>query len=379
MAHSFLKIALLAPLTLADLGSCSADPKTEDARQSEPVLAGHQPIYRDIDDWLLVCSNLRDCTVRSVKDELAFAGKLTITRGAGPSGRLQVSIARIGPQEDLDLRDFTLDDQPMAMGFDWRRQAGTAIASLDHDDAWQFIKAIGFGQKLSFGRGDLRSSISLHGFVHAIAGMDEAQGRSGTVTALIRTGGLPVSAVPMAPEAPVLYAAPLQALSEQNKQFVAGVREAQSELLKREECKADPAQRMDVAYALDDQTNLVILGCYLGLYQLLDLVFVAPKTNPKMAEVLSLPPGPVRSGDCTQTGGRFMEAQWDAKSSTLSVDERARGPGDCGESLSWTYLGQGQWALSEQRAMLRCGGGFADWPQVYKAHVLRRKTPANRR
>lgn len=379
MAHSFSKIALLTPLAFAALASCSADPKPGEAKQSERALAGPQPIYRDIDDWLLVCSNLRNCTVRSVKDDMAFAGKLTITRGGGPSGRVQVSITRIGPQEDLDLRGFALDDQPIAMGFDWQRQAGTVTASLDHDEAVQFIKAVASGRKLSFGRGELRSSISLQGLSLAVAGMDEAQGRAGTVTALIRTGQRPASAVPAAIAAPVLLAAPAQIPSEQDKQFAARVRKAQSALLQREECEADPAQRMDVAYALDDQSNLVILGCYLGPYQLLDLVFIAPKTKPELAQVLSLPTGPVRSGDCTQTGGKFMEAQWDPKLSTLSTNERARGPGDCGESLSWTYQGKGQWALSEQRAVLRCGGGFTHWPQVYKVQVVVPEASANQR
>ena len=205
--------------------------------------------------------------------------------------------------------------------------------------------------------------------------MNEAQGRTGTVTALIRTGERPASAVPAPIAAPVLYAAPAQAPLEHGEQFAAHVRKAQSELLGKEECEADPAQRMDVAYALDDQTNLVILGCYLGAYQLLDLVFVAPKTKPEMAQVLSLPKGPIRSGDCTETRGMFMEAQWDARSSTLNAYELGRGLGDCGDSLSWTYVGKRQWRLSEQRAMLRCGGSiFRHWPQLYKANVVVSKT-----
>lgn len=337
-----------------------------------------QPIYRDIDDWLLACSNLRVCTVQSVKDDLAFTGKMTITREPGPSGKVRLSITRIGLQEDLDLRDLEVDGRQMAIPFDWQTHSGTSSASLNHEQAVRFIKALASGHKLSFGRGDLQSSISLDGFARSIVGMDEAQGRAGTTTALIQTGERPASAVPTPIAAPVLFAAPAQAPLEQGEQFAAYVRKAQAELLRKEECEADPAQMMDAVFALDDQTNLVILGCYLGAYQLLDLVLLAPKTKPEKAQVLSLPKGPIRSGEYLETRGLFMEAQWDARSSTLNAYELGRGPGDCGESLSWAYVGKGQWRLSEQRAMLRCGGGFfREWPQLYKANVVVSETIAN--
>lgn len=359
--------------------SCNDHRRSDELQKSEMASQATQPIYRDINDWLLACSNLRVCTVRSVNDDAAFSGKMAITREPGPNGKVRLSITRIGLEEGLDLRDLEVDGRKVAIPFDWQKQAGSASASLDHEQAVRFIKAAASGHKLSFGRGDLRSSISLDGFDRSIAGLDEAQGRAGTVTSLIQTGERPASAVPAAMAVPVLYAAPAQGPSELGNQFAAHVRKAQSELLSKEECEADPAQRGDVAYALDDQTNLVILGCYMGAYQLLDLVFVAPKTKPEMAQILSLPKGPIRSGDYTETGGEFMEAQWDARSSTLHTDERARGPGDCGESLSWTYLGKGQWRLSEQRALRRCGGGFRDWPQLYKANVVVSETTSNAR
>lgn len=354
-------------LAMPALMSCTDDRQSIQLEKSEIAV---QPIYRDIDDWLLACSNLRVCSVRSVNEDPALAGELAMTREPGPKGQVRLLITRIGLEEGLDLRDLEVDDRPIAIPLNWQAPADSNSASLDHGQAVRFIKAVTSGHKLSFGRGDLRSSISLDGFARSIVGMDEAQGRAGTVTALIQTGVKPASAVPAAIALPVLYAAPAQMPSDLGNQFVAHVRKAQSELLRKKDCEADPAQQGDVAYALDDERNLVMLSCYMGAYQASYLVFVAPKTTPERAQILSLPKGPIRSGDSPETGGEFTEAQWDSRSSTLSTDERGRGTGDCGESLSWTYLGKGKWRISEQRALYRCGGGFRELPQLYKANVI---------
>ena len=377
-AHWYIR-CLIFWLAMPPLMACTDDRQSSELEKSEIASQTVQPIYRDIDDWLLACSNLRVCSVRSVNEDPALAGEMAITREPGPNGKVQLLITRIGLEEGLDLRDLEIDGRPMAITFNWQTPADSNSASLDQEQAVRFIKAVTSGHKFSFGRGDLRSSISLDGFARSIAGMDEAQGRAGTVTALIQTGERPASAVPAAMATPVLYAAPAQVPSDLGKQFAEHVRKAQSELLSKKECEVDQAQRADVAYALDDQTNLVMLGCYIGPYQASYLVFVAPKTTPEMAQILSLPKGPIRSGDYPETEGEFTEAQWDSRSSTLSTYERGRGPGDCGESLSWTYLGKGQWRLSEQHALYRCGGGFREWPQLYKANVIVSETTLNMR
>ena len=166
------RTCLLFWLAMPALMSCSDHRRSSEPEKSAMASQATQTIYRDINDWLLACSNLRDCTVQSVKDNLAFTGKLTITREPGPNGRVRLSIARIGLQDGLDLRDLEVDGRPMTFHFNWQAQPDSFSASLKHEHALRLIKALASAEKLSFGRGDLRSSISLDGFSRSVAGMN---------------------------------------------------------------------------------------------------------------------------------------------------------------------------------------------------------------
>jgi hypothetical protein len=349
-----------------------------------PILAHGQatevykPFLVEIDGFTLACSNTRLCTARSVDEDLVeYGGFMDLVREAGPAGTITVSIGQWQTNAQADLTNPRLDWKPLAIRPAWRRLTYDYGLSLEGQQAFAFARAISGGKLVTFGRGSGTFSISLSGLRKALARMDEVQGREGTTTALVLVGQEPASSVPAAPEPPVLHAFPMQPPLLNGPRFAAAVRQsAAQDLLQARQCDTDlDHARIDAAYALDGTTNLVLLGCAHGAYQMSLLVFVAPKDQPGKAALLALPPREVQPSDEADLVGELVNTEWDPETSTLSSEARARGFGDCGEFLAWAYLGNGRWALSEQRLIERCGGGHMPWPQIYKAAVIAHKVP----
>ena len=335
------------------------------------------PFIEDIEDWTGACSNRKQCTARSVDEHMTPGGFMDIVREAGPAGTITVSIGQWQTNAQADLTNPRLDWKPLAIRPAWRRLTYDYGLSLEGQQAIAFARAISGGKLVTFGRGSGTFSISLSGLRKALARMDEVQGREGTTTALVLVGQEPASSVPAAPEPPVLHAFPMQPPLLNGPRFAAAVRQSAAQvLLQARQCDTDlDHARIDAAYALDGTTNLVVLGCALGAYQMSLLVFVAPKDQPGKAALLGLPPRAVQPSDEADLVGELVNAEWDPETSTLSSEARGRGFGDCGEFLAWAYLGNGRWALSEQRLIERCGGGHMPWPQIYKAAVIAHKVP----
>ncbi len=331
-----------------------------------------KPFLVEIDGFTLACSTTRLCTARSVDEDLGHGGFMDVVREAGPVGTVTVSIGQWRTNERADLTNPRLDGKPLAIRPAWRRLTYDYGFSLEGQQAIAFVRAISGGQLVTFGRPSSEFSTSLKGLRKALARMDEVQGREGTMTALVLVGQEPASSVPAAPESPVLHAFPMQPPLPNGPRFAAAVRQsAAQDLLKARQCDTDlDHARIDAAYALDGTTNLVVLGCALGSYQMSSLVFAAPKDHPGKASLLALPQSAVRRPDEAYLVGELVSAGWDPETSTLNSDARGRGLGDCGELLAWTYLGNRQWALTEHRLMERCGGGHMPWPQIYKAAVI---------
>lgn len=369
---NWCKLSLAALGILASLVSCSP-PEVQHADETERALLADKPaqfIYRDVDNWVLACSNTRFCTVRSVDQSGSASVHVMITREAGPLTNIKISIVDRTADGSLVLSDWRIDNQAMTTAFRWQANPDDFSAWLEGEEAIRFIRVVAGGQNLTFIGAGNPTSVSLKGFRSALAGMDQAQSRAGTVTALVEIGQQPASTVPPALPAPTVKAAPPQPVLQNGEIFAASVRQANTKVLLENECEPDRAAHLDEAYALDSTKRLVLLHCFSGPYQSFYMAFIAPVENPNGAEVLALPLGPVKSGDRTTNEGTLVEAQWDPYTSTLSSHAKGRGLGDCGESLSWTYIGNGQWELTEQRILLRCGGGTGDWPHVFKAQVV---------
>lgn len=373
------KIALLALVTLGALLSSFLMYLAIHGRNSarsangrrEHVTETYKPFAADIDDWTLSCSNLRLCTVSSVDENGEHGGFIEIVREAGPTGTIGVTVSEWRKDGWPDISNPKLDGALLPEKFSWRRDTDRNRFRLDGGQALTFVRAIARGTILSFGRKRTEFSVSMIGLHKALIQMDSTQHRASTTTAIAQAGALPAAAVPLPPAAPILQAFPQQPPLAHGHHFASAVRQAEASILQARECETDMREdHWDEAYTLDEKSNLVILGCFMAPYQGSQLVFIAPKADPRSAKLLVLPMGAVDPHDCPNFAGELVNAEWDPKASTLKSETLGRGIADCGEDLSWVYVGDGRWELSEQRLMGRCGGGIWPWPQVYKATVI---------
>jgi hypothetical protein len=331
---------------------------------------GAQPLYREIKDWVIACDNTRSCFAKfaPAQEGDGDGGFLSLTRDAGPSAGVSVSLEDVEGQNPPDARSLRLDGRPVGVGLAWRLNPKEQAATLEGAGAAAFVRAISNGTRLTYGGNASPSIVSLSGLKAALLVMDEAQGRLDTVTALARTGPRPATAVPAPIALPAIHAAPPQPPLPDAASFAARVRRSQGALLKAHDCRPKMS-RADEAHPLDRAKVLVLLGCLAAAYQETSLTLIAPRDGPEQARLLVLPLEPTATEN-EPLPGEYIIDGWDAASSTLSQSAKGRGPADCGSSTSWTYDGQ-RFLVTRYNALPRCGGGPpGDWPTIYRVRVV---------
>jgi hypothetical protein len=325
-----------------------------------------QPIYREIGDWVLACDNTRSCTVKSGPDELApggpFDGSLVLEREAGPSGKALVRISTGGPfapGAQLDGRNASAP---------WVKNKDDDGSRLEGEAALAFMRTIRNGKRLALSRDD-SALVSLKGLSAVLLAMDEAQGRLGTVTALVRTGPAPATGAPGPAPMPVLHAAPPPPPLANPKAFASAVRASAGARLKAADCDVDDTAD-DEASPLTKGEAVVLLGCEQAAYQQSMLAFRVPRDAPANAKLLVMPkaPGePVRS----EPTGLYVGADYDPHGATFSSASKGRGLADCGLSQTWVFDGA-VFQPASVHYLERCSGGEpGDWPTLYRTQVTR--------
>ena len=151
-----------------------------------PLAAHAQP--SDSQDWTVTCDNTRTCRAAGYSVEgSAMPVSLLITRAAGPSapahGELQLGV--------LDARSV----RPPAVSLPGSGKAGITIridrdnhAELAANALMAILKSLSVGGDVTFTSGKSAWRLSGAGAVEALQKMDDAQGRSGGATALVRKG-----------------------------------------------------------------------------------------------------------------------------------------------------------------------------------------------
>jgi hypothetical protein len=367
-------IGLWAVVLVSLCSSASAQPAAE---RREPVvraakLLGAPPLYREFGDWVLVCDNVRTCIARyaNARDN-SNDGYLSVSRDAGPAGAIRVTLSEAaGGRLELDGRRTGRYGWTMVRG-----KGGSKRAVLESSAALKFVRQIKDGQELSYNAGG--SLVSLSGLRAALSAMDEAQGRSGSETALVDIGVKPASAAPAAQPLPVVRAAPSRAVLAKPRAIAQAVRAAKQDELTRRDCDLDEADH-DQAFAPDAGHVVVFLACDVGAYNLEGVLFIAPAGAPEKARLLVLPlePGkapadiPAKNVAVYDWNGNAPDMGWDAGTATFRTRVKARGRGDCGARSAWTFDGK-DFQLSRYDKLESCGGGpDGDWPTLYRTHVV---------
>ena len=319
-----------------------------------------------VKDWAGVCDNTGKCTAMGfTPDDGSTVGYLRIVRAAGPDATPKVDIA-FDPGDPQPAQTWTLavDHKPVAGIGPLKAPKGDDGARVALTDAQSaaLLAVIKDGTGLELMKGaHTVSTILLGGSAAVLLWVDVYQGRVGTVTALIRKGTGPASAVPPAAAPPRIVAA---AAVDQ-----AGVPEhAPRTLLTGDsDCDLDTS---DPSTPPDDTVARLAPGvmlwgpeCMMGAYNEVTQFFLGDEHAGHVHKVvLPEPPG---LGDDPEHTGLLINAGFDAPTMTLSSFDKGRGIGDCGSTTDWVWDGKA-FQLAAQTLMPLCRGVVGDdWPATW--------------
>lgn len=337
------------------------------------------PLYREFRDWQIACDNTGRCEAKGFgREDSDVISVIRVTREAGPEGAVEVGLESDAAFAPADIR--IIGGSAKRGGTGSRVDAKLwADESTGHGDAQlvlrdpagaaAFLNELRDADSLRLGQA---GTVSLDGMTAALLAMDDAQGRVGTVTALVRPGTKPASAVPAArplPAAPVPPPAPPAIADAAASRIAAAVRSAQKDLLSASGCSADATGGQVVPLTATEA--LVMLQCGQGAYQSGYLLFRTPLQDPGAARHLVLAtPKAGWAGDVDDPSGSLIEPDYNPATGTLMSAGRGRGIGDCGSSASWVFDGT-DFRIARYSFQDSCRGFPGDWPALW------RTTPEN--
>lgn len=344
--------------------------------QAAPAAAADAKEFKD---WYAACDNLRNCNAYGFDLSLSGGANLRIERGGAPNAAVKITLA-------VDANDgvtFTTKfNDPALPGLPDNAIAGTKgeddrrrVMLTDTVSADTLLASIRKAEKIVITRKDppgakasdpVESEISMSGAVAALLWIDEQQKRLGTVTALIRKGDKPASAVPPQPKAPVIVAAKPATGKAPANPAPALIKKGRA--LCGEE---DEGSKLTETWPLGNNQFLYAFSCpdSSGAYNYHYGMLIATGGNPATARAGNFE-WPVKIGDLEMDPGREVLAtnpQFDPKTMTLSTFNKGRGLGDCGTSEEWVWDGKA-FRLAELKMMGQCRLILLpDWPVLYRA------------
>ncbi len=348
----------LAATAIALVAACSGTATAQAVR----------PVYREIGDWLIACDNTRGCLARHAPDPAQERAEvepenigMDIVRQAGPNGAITV---RAWADRPLDPARFHVSGAALLSRLPWRPGDDGENATLSGDPARRFIRAIVDAPRLMLGSTGT-AHLSLRGLAAVLLTMDEAQGRIGNASALMRPGPAPASATPPPAPRPIVRTGPPAPPLRNQKALVAAVRKFHSGIFAGHECDREPDGE-DAAYPLTTSDAIVVLGCSRYAYQTSVLVFRTPRDRPSAAMLLKLPDPPAAPPADDDSVGEYIEGAYDPDSRIFSEFSKGRGIADCGSATEWAFDGR-VFRISAFRWQARCGGTMpGDWPVLYR-------------
>jgi Protein of unknown function (DUF1176) len=345
--------------------------------QAAPAAAAD---YKDFREWLAACDNLRNCSAYGFESVVTGSTYLRIERGGAPNALVKITLAVFA---DDDITFTVRFNDPSLPGLPDNAIAGTKgdddlrrVVLTDTVSADMLIASIRKAEKIIVTRTDppgkkqpsdpLVSEISMSGAVASLLWIDEQQQRLGTVTALIRKGDQPASAIPPQPKAAVIVAAKSATGTPPAKHSPALI--AKGRALCGEE---DEGSKLEDVWPLGGGQFLYSFTCpdSSGAYNYHQSLLIAAGGNAGSARPVKFG-WPIKVGDLHEdpsTGAIATNPVFDAKTMTLSTFSKGRGIGDCGAREEWIWDGKA-FKLALLKIMPHCKGiPLDDWPALYRA------------
>ena len=315
---------------------------------------------RTFKDWIVGCDNGRACqAVALMPEDGQWEERVTLALRRGAESE---AVPEIGFDGDVAIAALAAGGKRLPVAI-----VGTKEQPVVRPDTISaLLQAIRTEQALETldGKGKRTGRISLSGASAALLYMDEQQHRLNTVTALVRTGAKPASAVPSPPPLPMLVSAPLPAGAKSAEIPASEVKR----LARNTGCDARQPEGMSAeveASAIDARTTLILLSCGGGAYNLYSVPFVARRQGTKLR--IEAAPFDARPGSPEEKHPSLVNAGWDAARRRLVAFAKGRGIGDCGVGDEYIWDGA-RFRLAEQIAMGECRGSV-DYITTWRARV----------
>lgn len=329
-----------------------------------------QPLQKTFDSWQISCNNLNSCEARSLPGNNGLA--MTIARHAGqddspllkidygnrysgelPGGALQDNLLLDGQRMRLDLKHW--QSTPHHLITNHSISINEFIAQIMDADSIQLVY-----------RAD--ASIRLKGLKAALLLMDEVQGRVNSDSAWIRRGDRPAWDVPAAPAIPQIYQPerPPQPLTPDETR---GLIDFGSLHINSDNCSLDVQRREVSVSPLTDDKALLLVGCEMGAYNIIDLAFEVTRQPPYIPQHIALTL-PFVPPDSNERQLEPINAEYDAVSGELLTFSKTRGLGDCGVATRWQFNGR-EFVLAEYAQESTCDAWNSSdrWPTLWVSRV----------
>jgi len=311
-----------------------------------------------IKDWEVACDNTRACEAVGYQadegDSLPVA--LWLGRPAGPAGTVAAKLSVIAADEG-EVGPLTLRAGQLTL-------AGlTSDAELTAAQIARLLPALLDAGHADVTDGKTKWRLSLAGMKAALLKMDDLQGRVGTVTALVKPGTKPASAVLPALPAPTLRGLPSPPERKQDAALLPVI----AKKLPKGGCDEEPdliggGESQSEIYRLSASKMLLLIECGRGAYQSSFAVWIADDKPPYAAQRARL----------TDADGapdnELLNASFDK--GELGSFAKGRGLGDCNMQATWLWTAEGFKLSSASSARLCRGvpGGYmlSDWSAQIK-------------
>ena len=325
--------------------------------------------------WLAACDNTRACAAYGFDTDPGGYAYVRLTRDGGGDAPLRVTIA-VNVQDGSKFK-VSFDD-PALGGLPAEATAGASNADddlkrlviSDPKAVETLVASLRKGKKLIVTRIDAPGAtasdpavteISLNGVVAAMLWMDDQQKRIDTVTALVKRGDKPATAVPPPPAPPVVTAVKIPPGPKADKAPAAVIAKA------RAVCEDKTIDESEDATRLAADQVMYWFPCKdkSGAYNFLYALIIDQRGKPLREVEFKLP----REVAATADGGVEMNMNpgFDESTQTMTLFNKGRGIADCGQSSDWAWDGRG-FRLIQSKQMPTCKGVAPnDWAVLYRA------------
>ena len=313
------------------------------------VVATPQPAdVRTFEDCTVACDNGLACeAVALLPAEAEWEEWVTLMlrRGANPGDRPEVILQNLEQMPSVLLAD----GRPIPARF-----TGTDDGFVVQADENALIEALRNGHQLAVRVPSTARhwSVSLAGASAAMLYMDERQRRLDTVTALVRRGPRPASAVPAPPPLPQVRMAP--AATDRPLAIDTALVARFRRQFECEEYDTRGPGAVETEQIATGRT-LVLIPCGSGAYNFSSVPLIAQRRGGRV--VATVAAFDRQWGIATDGHPTLVNASWDPEARRLREYSKGRGLGDCGSRSEYAWDGT-RFRLVSQEEMEECRGSL---------------------